>query len=135
MKKFIIFLFLIIGSVLFSQEYGLISEADDYMVLINKSGNDDTFRIKIRMPKYSKTSANADAFSFSLDSKEQSEDRFAVYMTCFLKNGEKKKSKAELDWSLVDLLKIESKSGKKYTLNTYCKFSDLYVEILPYEDW
>ncbi|MBB5225139.1 hypothetical protein DYE50_00495 [Treponema ruminis] len=135
MKKILFLLFFVLSSSFFAQEYGLISNARDYMVLINKSGNDDTFRIKIRVPRGSRTSANADAFSFSLDSKVQNEDRFATYMTCTLKNGEKKKSKEEFDWNQVDLVKVESKSGKKYTLNMYCKFNDLYIEILPYEDW
>ena len=136
MKKLYALLLLLGGAFLYAQEFPLISNAEDYMVLINHSGNDDTFRIKIRVPAGSYTKADANGFSgFSLKSEEQSDDILATYATCSLSNGQKKKIQGEFDWSKVNLVKIESKSGNQYSLNMYTRSDDLYIEILPFEDW
>lgn len=41
----------------------------------------------------------------------------------------------DFDWTKIDCVKVEAKSGNNYTLNFYTRWDNLYVEILPYEDW
>ena len=129
-KLFLIFLFGLIG-ILYAQEYALISDAEEQMILVNKSGQDDTFRIKTHITEGSSVKGSAYSFEYN----ENNDERLATYATASLKDGETKRVPGEFDWSKINLVKIESKSGNKYTLNFYTKWDNLYVEILPYEDW
>ncbi|WP_022931851.1 hypothetical protein [Treponema bryantii] len=131
MKKLFIILFFSFISILYAQEFELISEANEQMILVNHSGQDDTFRIKIHMSEG--VSANETSHGFKLNAN--SGERFATYATYTLTNNQTKRVPGDFDWTKIDCVKVESKSGNKYTLNFYTRWDNLYVEILPYEDW
>ena len=109
--------------------------ADERVVIVNKSGKVDAFRIYIHLEETG-YAVNKTPFSPEKNIVDDENWRFICTTPEISVGGSYKTPETDNTRNIyaADYVAIRSKSGEKYSFKFKVKFDDLYITVLPYDE-